>query len=32
MRERFFEMVEAIRLHEEGLLPEVNPEDVMATA
>jgi hypothetical protein len=25
-------MVEAIRLHEEGLLPEVNPEDVMATA
>jgi len=32
MRERFFEMVEAIRLHEEGLLPEVDSEDVMFPA
>ena len=32
MRERFFEMVEAIRLHEEGVLPEINPEDLMLSA
>jgi len=32
MRERFFEMVEAIRLHKEGLLPEINPKDVMLSA
>jgi len=32
MRERYFEMMEAIRLYEEGKLPVINPEKVMITA
>lgn len=32
MRDRYFEMLEAVRLYEEGQLQEVNPEKVMITA
>ena len=32
MRERFFEMVDAIRQYEEAELAELNKEEVVATA
>ena len=32
MRERYFEMMEAVRLYEEGRLALVDPEKVMITA
>jgi hypothetical protein len=32
MRERFFEMMEAVRLYEEGLLQAVDPEKVVIAA
>lgn len=32
MRDRYFEMMDAVRLYEEGKLPVVDPEKVMITA